>query len=349
VKSVTPLPINYSTLGYGPQGAVPANGLVDYAPGPSALNVGWTLREQYQDRWIFWQPTGGGMRGSIWTPGFETSDTAGQSLLFFPGETVGRFTTCFDATGYPIAATTNPGNQVRLQSVNNQAIVEYTWPGYSPRLLNMAGLVWQDADLLVAVYYIGLDGKIKCRYQLNEYNLEVTICDPATPVKELTKVDYIDRRICLWATSSAANRRNTRQVLFRTPAYENLPTITMEDMSIATEPQGAVASGNIVSSGTFTDTPSVALEPQGAVTETIIEVTITPESATLDMEPAGDVTDVTVDAGSFPESATVAMEPQGASVEVIESVPPVAESGTVTLEPQGLKTYEAELQSEHRT
>lgn len=332
-------PINYEVLGFGPEGAIPSRGRVDYCPGPSAVNVGWSLRAPYTDRWVFWQPTGGGLRGAIWSEGFEISDTAGEEFpLFFPGETVDHFTVCFDPTGYPIVATDDGAGTVRLLAVNNGEIVEFNFVGKSPRLLSLAGLLWQDNDTLVVCYYIGADGTIKARYQLGEYATERTIGVPNTPVKALTKVDYIDRRICLWAMAEAANRAGTRQVVFRTGQYNPLPLIQMDTGALQAEPQGDVTDGGIEDAGLFGEAATVGTEPQGVVTSSIEQVTMDPEAATLDVEPQGVVVEFIEDAGTFTDAGTLSVEPQGAVAEKIESVPPVAETMTLATSPQGAIT-----------
>jgi hypothetical protein len=334
MNSVT-LPINYATLGYGPTGAIPSRGQVDYCPGPSAVNVGWSLREPYTDRWVFWQPTGGGLRGAIWTEGFEISDTAGQEFsLFFPGEVVDHFTVCFDATGYPIVATDDGAGTVRLLAVNNEVIVEKNFAGKTPRLFSLAGLLWQDADLYVVCYYIGADGTIKARYQRNEFNDEATIGNPSIQLKALTKVDAIDRRICLWATESAASRAATRQVVYRTNQYNPLPLIQTDAGALQVEPQGAVED-LVQPGGTFAEAATVSTDVQGAVASTILLVTITPEVATLDVEPQGAVAETIELGGTFADSATLSTDPQGVTVETIEDVPPITETATLATSPQG--------------
>jgi hypothetical protein len=198
----------------------------------------------------------------------------------------------------------------------------------------LAGLLWQDADLYVVCYYIGADGTIKARYQRNEFNDEATIGNPNITLKALTKVDAIDRRICLWAMESAANRAATRQVLFRTAPYNPLPLIHTDAGALQTEPQGAVTD-QVRPGGTFAEASLVTVDVQGAVASTIQLVTITPEAATLDVEPQGAVVGSIQDAGTFTDAATLSVEPQGVTVEAVEAVPAIVETATMATSPQG--------------
>lgn len=286
-------PINY-TIGYGPYGAIPSQLKADYCFGPTALNVGWDLFNQYTTRWIFWAASTGA-RMSLWTEGFVPSDTNGSATDFFDGESLSYLAAAFDAVGKPIMATHDDAGTIRLQAVSNNVIVEYTWAGWSPRLIFTGGLVYDSNDLLIIVYYRDANGNLKFRNQIDEYGIEYSALTPTSPVRYITKAETNERMIQLWTVTMDSSRPLTRQQYFETDTYSPLPVLPVESMSVAHAISGTIEDATVPASG---GTESMELSPFD-MSGTIIEVIVT-SSGTEYMEMAPfDMSGTVVDAIMF--------------------------------------------------
>lgn len=330
-------PINY-TIGYGQYGAIPADLKADYAYGPTALNVGWDLFTQYETRWIFWAASAG-TRLSLWTEGFVPSDTAGSATDFFDGEVLDYLAATFDAVGTPIMATHDDAGTIRLQSVNNDEIIEYTWAGYSPRLVFSGGLVYSSNDLLIIVYYRDANGNLKFRNQIDEYGVEYSALTPTVPVRYITKAETNNRRIQLWSITLDDSRPLTRQQYFESDTYSPLPIISTEAASIGvTMFDGTVEDATIPINIGSESVEFDFFDISGTVIDVIIPIDGTESLEFAAFDISGTVYDVVIPITGTESLEFTAFDFSGTNADEIQVIPPFTEIVMVDIDISGVVT-----------